>query len=211
MSTSATVRAPLTSQRVIAAAVEIADARGADAVTMRRLADALGVHPTSLYNHVSSKSAILDGIADALIDEASLPTRYDSWQDWVRSLAGGLRRVARAHPGAFLVLTQRAAAGPVAAEVTEAALDVFRRDGFSPLRAAQAVNGIGLALLGVALNECPPTAPFPAPDLTHISAERFPRIHEAWQLGDCPESGVWDLVVDGLLTGVTPTASSDTS
>src|SRR4051794_36365976 len=107
-------RERLTGERVIAAAVAIADAEGVEAVTMRRLADELHVHPTSLYNHVPTKDAILDGVAAQLISEAGLPHHFEAWQDWVRALARGLRDVARAHPGAFLVLTQRAASGPVA-------------------------------------------------------------------------------------------------
>lgn len=198
-------RTPLSRERVIAAAVAIADAEGAEAVTMRRLAEALDVHPTSLYNHVPTKDAILDGIAEALIAEAGLPLPYASWQDWVRQLATGMRDAARAHPGAFLVLTQRAAAGPVGREITEAALDAFRRGGFSPLRAAYAVSGISLALLGVALNECPPTAPFTEPDDPEISAEEFPRTAEVLAVVDDADlDGAWDLVVESLIAGLTP-------
>lgn len=199
-------RLSLSHDRVIAAAIKIADAQGVEAVTMRRLAEELEVHPTSMYNHVLNKSAILDGIADALIVEANPPTAFDSWKDWVRTFAAGLRSVARAHPGAFLVLTQRAATGPVAAKVAEAALDAFRRAGFSAGRAAQAVTGISLALLGVALNECPPTAPFVEPDLSHLSAEEFPRIHQAWAAAT-RDDGVWDLVVEGLIVGVSALGS----
>ncbi len=199
-------RTPLSHERVIAAAIRIADDnagdKGAHAVTMRRLADALGVHPTSIYNHVATKDAILDGIADALIAEARLPATVGSWQAWVRAFAAGLRDVARAHPGAFLVLTQRAASGEVAREVAEVALDALRRGGLSSLQAGQAFIGINLALLGVALNECPPTAPLADSGPSQVSSERYPRLHETSLavagLGD----GVWDLVVDWLIAGV---------
>jgi AcrR family transcriptional regulator len=203
VATRPAVREPLSRDRVIAAALAVADAEDVEAVTMRRLAEALQVHPTSMYNHVPTKDAILDGIAEALVAEAALPDHFPTWQDWVRAMAAGLRAVARAHPGAFLVLTQRAAGGPAAGAVTEAALDAFRRGGFSPGRAAEAVSGVSLALLGVALNECPPTAPLADAHLTRLPLSEYPRISEAIT-ADVSEDGVWHLVVEGLIAGITP-------
>jgi AcrR family transcriptional regulator len=198
-------RERLSRDRVIAAATAVADAEGVEAVTMRRLAEALQVHPTSLYNHVPTKDAILDGIAEALLAEAHLPDHFDGWQDWVRALATGLRDVARAHPGAFLVLTQRAATGPTAADATEAALDAFARAGLSPGRASEAVAGVSLALLGVALNECPPTATFQVPEPW---PERYPRTAEALAADDVSQDNVWQLVVDSLIAGVIASGAS---
>ena len=195
-------RLPLSPERVVAAALAIADAEGADAVTMRRLAEELTVHPTSLYNHLPTKEAILDAMVDALIAETAMPTVYETWQDWVRAMADGIRTVARAHPRAFLVLTQRAAIGPAAREVTEAALDAFRRGGFTPQQASEAVAAVSLSTLGVALNECPPTSPFVTPEFTAEDAARFPRIAEAVALPISPDAldGVWRIVVDGLIS-----------
>lgn len=198
-------RVPLSRERVIAAAIEVADAEGVEAVTMRRLAEALGVHPTSLYNHVPTKDGILDGMAEALIAEAALPVPFPTWQDCVRAMAAGLRTVARAHPGAFLVLTQRSASGPVSTGVTEAALDAFRRGGFSPERASYAVSGVSLAMLGVALNECPPTAPFAEPDLSRLPVDTYPRIHEALAVSETADGdGAWNVVVESFIAGLTP-------
>src|SRR5437764_6402932 len=195
------VRQPLSRDRVVSAGLAISDAEGVDALTMRRLAEELHVHPTSLYNHLPTKEAILDAMVDALIAEADLPHAYATWQDFVRAMAAGMQTVARAHPGAFLVLTQRAAIGPVAREVTEAALDAFRRGGFTPPQAAEAVAAVSLATLGVALNECPPTSPFVTPEFTDDDARRFPRIAEAVAVPVGPDAldRVWELVVDGLI------------
>src|SRR4051794_2517829 len=201
-------RERLTADRIVDAAVEVADQEGVAAVTMRRLAEVLGVHPTSLYNHLPSKEAILDGIADRLIAEAGLPTSFDTWQDWVRAMARGLRSIARAHPGAFLVFTQRGAVGPAASAHTEGALDAFRRAGFSPLTSAKAVTGVALAMLGVALNECPPDTPFPTPDFSHLSPEQFPRIREASDAAAGHEDEIWELIVDSLIRGLDGAARS---
>ena len=195
------LRQPLSRERVVTAGLAIADAEGVDAVTMRRLAEELSVHPTSLYNHLPTKEAILDAMTDALIAEAELPQANESWQDWVHAMANGMRTVARAHPRAFLVLTQRAAIGPAAREVTEAALDAFRRGGFTPQQASEAVAAVSLTTLGVALNECPPTSPFVTPEFSEDDARRFPRIAEAVALPLGPDAldGVWQLVVGGLI------------
>lgn len=198
------VRQPLSRERVVRAGLDIADAEGVDAVTMRRLAEELHVHPTSLYNHLPTKEAILDAMVDELIAEAAFPEAFETWQDFVRAMADGIRGVARAHPGAFLALTQRAAIGPAAREVTEAALDAFRRGGFAPAQAAEAVAAVSLASLGVALNECPPTSPFVTPEFSDEDAQRFPRIAEAVNAPAGPDAldRVWDLVVDGLISSL---------
>ena len=202
-------RERLTAERIVTAAIDVADREGVPAITMRRLAEELGVHPTSMYNHLPSKEAILDGVADQLIVEAGLPTSFDTWQDWIRAMARGLQDIARAHPGAFLVFTQRGAVGPAASAHTEGALDAFRRGGFSPLTAAKAVTGCSLALLGVALNECPPETPFPAPDFSHLSPERFPRIHEASDAALGHETEIWELIVDSLIRGLAAAADQE--
>jgi len=202
---SAATRPALSRDRVIQVALDVADAEGVEAVTMRRLAEGLHVHPTSLYNHVATKEAILDGMADALIGEAGFPATFTDWSEWVHAMAVGLREIARAHPGAFLVLAERAAAGPFASSVSEAALDAFRRAGFTPAQASEAVAAVSLALLGVSLNECPPTSPFSGTDPRELPADQYPRIAEA--VAVAPElgnsDGVWDLVVDSLIAGLT--------
>ena len=204
---AAAVRVPLSPERVLTAAVSVADAEGIDAVTLRRLAEVLGVHPTSIYNHVASKDAILDGIVEQLVAEADLPEQVEDWREWVRVFAYRMRDVARAHPGAYLVFTRRPAQGPVASQQTEAALDAFRRDGFSVVDARNAVIGVGLAVLGLALNECPPVGPTIAPDVTHLSRDRYPRILEAYDSAPAdPDDleqadAMWAYVVESLIRG----------
>jgi AcrR family transcriptional regulator len=200
-------RNPLRPDLVLAAAVTVADAEGIDAVTLRRLADELGVHPTSIYNHVPSKEAILDGMTETLFAEAGLGTAFADWRDWIRSFAAGIRGIARTHPGAFMVFTRRAAEGPYASAHTEAALDAFHRGGFAPADAAEIMTGVSLAVLGLALNECPPVGPSVAPDLTHLSVERFPRIFEAAAARTGrDEDAMWDRLVEALIAGLAETS-----
>ncbi|MDP9100868.1 MAG: TetR/AcrR family transcriptional regulator [Actinomycetota bacterium] len=196
-----TARLPLTRSRVLDAAVELADSHGIDAVTLRRLAEALGVHPTSIYNHLPSKEAILDGVSERLVEQACLGAAFPSWREWVRSFAHAMRGLAQAHPGAFAVFTRRPAQGPGADAHLEAALDAFRRAGFAPRAANEAVTGVSLALMGLALNEGAVAGPA-TPGLAHLLPERYPRISEAAQAVPASTDGVWDLMVAALIRGL---------
>lgn len=198
-------RAGLTRELVLRTAITVADDEGIDAVTLRRLAEVLGVHPTSIYNHVPNKEAILDGMIETMLAEARLPASVADWQTWVREFATAIRRTARAHPGAFNVFLRRAGTGPLAARHIEAALDAFRRAGFSVEQAARAVHGVSLAMMGLALDEGPVPAATAAPDFSHVSRERHPRIFEVEDAGlaDATTDPTWDLVVASLVAGLT--------
>ena len=75
---------PLTRDQILWAAIRIADDEGPEAITLRRISTALGVHVTSLYNHVPTREAITDGIVEVLLAEAKLPTHPVPWEEWVR-------------------------------------------------------------------------------------------------------------------------------
>lgn len=202
-----TARPRLSRDRVLAAAVALADREGSEALTVRRLAEDLSVHPTSLYNHVPSKQAILDGVVERLFLEVDLPDEVDSWQEWVRAIAACFRDLARKHPGAFMVLTRRPAETPRAYQITEVGLDAFERGGFATVEAVRAVRAVSLALLGIALNECPPMGDWvePAPDDAGLAA--FPRLVQAATAlaeADPDADSHWDTLIDALVTGLRP-------
>lgn len=197
-------RRPLTAERVLDAAVQVADRQGIDALTLRRLAEVLHVHPTSIYNHVASKEAILTGVADRLIEEAALPMAFAHWQDWVRSFAVAMRRTAAAHPGAFAVFTRVPSTGEASTRHVEAALDAFRRAGFSVAEARDAVAGVALAVMGLALNEGPGPGPAPAVSDAELVPELYPRLAEVFALGEARPDAMWTLIVESLIAGLTP-------
>jgi len=202
-------RPALSRDVVLRAALAVADAEGIEALTLRRLAQELDVHPTSIYNHVPSKEAILDGLTETLLIEANLPTTVSDWPTWVRVLADALRRTARAHPRAFAVFLGRMASGPVATRHAEAALDAFRRDGFSIEAAARAVHGTSLAVLGLALDETPAPPLLVEPDRSHLTRAEFPRIFEAEQIENLTNTDpTWELMVDSLIEGLARTHKS---
>jgi len=98
---------PLTRERIIAAAVELVDESGLDALSMRKLGAALGVEAMSLYNHVDNKDDVLDGILDAVLREVPRPDPDLPWDDRLRELAHGFRQVGLAHPGVLPMFNSR--------------------------------------------------------------------------------------------------------
>jgi AcrR family transcriptional regulator len=146
-------RPPLNRARILRAAVKMADREGLDAVTLRRLATELGVHVTSLYNHVHDRDAIDEGIAEVLIEKAGLPKGTMKWDAWVRGVAAATRRLARLHPGAFVALFRSPVSSPAATASAAAAMHAFTTGGFSPQEAYDATRSTSFAVLGLAANE----------------------------------------------------------
>ncbi|HVN50971.1 MAG TPA: TetR/AcrR family transcriptional regulator C-terminal domain-containing protein [Acidimicrobiales bacterium] len=100
-------REPLTRERIISAAVEIVDEGGFGALSMRKLGAAVGVEAMSLYNHVDNKEDVLDGILDAVLREVPPPDPDLPWDERLRELAHGFRRVGLAHPGVLPLFNSR--------------------------------------------------------------------------------------------------------
>jgi AcrR family transcriptional regulator len=201
-------RPRLSPDRVLRAAVELADREGPEALTVRRLADDLQVHATSLYNHVPSKEAILDGVVERLLAEADLPAEVGTWQEWVISMATAMRGLARAHPGAFLVLTRRTADNPAAYRFSELGLKAFESGGFPLRQSVQAVQAVSLAVLGLALNECPPPVDWVEPTPAQLEADGYPYLaRAAGELEDdrLDQDGHWETLVGALVAGLEAT------
>src|SRR4051794_25369688 len=88
-----TPRIPLTRQRVLQAAVALADESGSESLSMRKLGEALGVEAMSLYNHVANKEDLLDGMIDEVFAEIDLPSGAEDWKTAMRQRALSARRV----------------------------------------------------------------------------------------------------------------------
>src|SRR6478672_1199360 len=105
-------RGRLSRDKVLRAALDVADAHGVAGLTIRSLADALGVKPMSVYHHVANKDEILDGIVDLVFSEIELPTIGADWRQEMRRRAHSARAVLRRHPWAIGLLESRTAPGP---------------------------------------------------------------------------------------------------
>jgi AcrR family transcriptional regulator len=126
-----TERAPLTRERIIEAAVALADEHGLDELSMRKLGAELGVEAMSLYNHVEDKGDIFDGMIDSVFSSIPLPEPEASWQDAVRGVGAGAMDRFTTHPWVVTLLMQRGNFGPGALMFMDHVLAVFSAAGFS--------------------------------------------------------------------------------
>ncbi|MFE6869516.1 TetR/AcrR family transcriptional regulator [Kitasatospora sp. NPDC057692] len=146
-------RAPLSRERVIRAAVEVADEKGAAALTMRAVAQPLGVEAMSLYHHVAGREEILDGMVDAVFGEIELPRHGTDWKDAMRRRAVSARAALLRHPWAIGLMDSRAQPGPATLRHHDAVLGALRAGGFSVRMTAHAVSLIDSYLYGFVLQE----------------------------------------------------------
>ncbi|MER5793803.1 TetR/AcrR family transcriptional regulator C-terminal domain-containing protein [Streptomyces sp. NPDC001980] len=163
------VREPLTRQRVLAAAVEIADAGGLETLSMRRLGEAVGVEAMSLYNHVAHKEDLLDGMVDLVFAEVELPTPGDDWRQAMRQRATSMRHVLSRHRWAVGLMESRSTPGPATLRHHDVVLGCLRQGGFSLALTAHAVSVLDSYIYGFAQQE--KTLPFDTPEDTAELAE----------------------------------------
>lgn len=169
---------PLSRSRILGCALRIADQDGLEAASLRRVASELGVHVTSLYNHVATKEALLDGIVTELVALGGLPTGDLAWNDWVREFVDRSAAMARQHPGAFAVLLRRPVQGPEAAATFEAGIAAFHRAGMDMRDAYAAVKSVALAVLGCCVEQTHAAVDADlSTNLGDLPQESFPMLH----------------------------------
>ena len=179
----------------------MADRDGFGGVTLRRIAAELGVHVTSLYNHVPTRDAVTDGIIERLIDEAKLPTSPVPWEEWVRTFFTAMGTIATTHPGAFAALQRRPVQGPRAAASFEVALEAFARAGLAPEDAYSAVKAASLTSLAVALERGMAAQGGPSETaIEDLPPEAFPEIRRVAGVAD-PEAA-WLFSLETLVSGL---------
>jgi AcrR family transcriptional regulator len=148
-----TQRVPLNRERVLTAAVAVADAGGVAALTIRSLADELGVKPMSVYHYVANKDEILDAIVDLVFSEIELPRVGGDWPAEMRRRAFSARQVLRRHPWAIALLQSRTSPGPATLRHHDAFIATLREAGFSIAMTAHAFAVIDSYVYGFALSE----------------------------------------------------------
>ena len=168
-------RAPLSRDRVLRGAMEVADTSGIGALTIRSLAAELGVRPMTVYYYVANKDEILDGIVDLVFGEFELPTAGGDWQQEMRRRARSARRVLRGHPWATPLLQSRLNAGPATLRHHNAMLGTLRAAGFSVEQTAHAFALIASYLYGFAMSET--ALPIHGPESVAEVAEAMVRRH----------------------------------
>lgn len=146
-------RNTLSREVVIDAALNFADAHGLAKLTVRALADDLGVGAMSLYHHVSNKDALLDALVDAVHAQMQLPSAEGEWRSELAERARSMRAVLAAHPWAVQVLNTRANPGDASPAAQESVLEVLARAGFSLKARAEALAILDAFVLGFATQE----------------------------------------------------------
>lgn len=203
---------PLTRSRVLNAAIDIADERGVGAVTMREVASRLGVKAMSLYNHVTNKDDILDGMVDLVIEQLDLPDDAEDWRDAMRRRAISAHEVFGRHPWLPVLLDSRQSSGPARLRYYDWVLGQLLGAGFSIEQAARAfslldsyVYGFGIQQFNMSPEGDASPEEMAEAVLAVIPAEVYPHLNRmashAMRTGyDAEQDFVFgiDLILDGL-------------
>jgi TetR/AcrR family transcriptional regulator, tetracycline repressor protein len=207
-----TTRTPLSRERLIAAAMKLADAEGIEALSMRRLAAEFGATPMALYNHVSGKDDLLNEISGRLLQEIDL-SGIDP-NDWAASLKIGytdFRRVLLSHPNLLPILQRKSEVSTEAMRPIELAMTLLKSAGFTPEEALHAHWTLSGFTMGHVLWQI--TTPLldeldqglRAGALQHhkmLPADQFPCLHEVLPaLEECDMEAAWEFGIDSIIEG----------
>lgn len=146
-------RAPLSRERLLRAAIVVADADGIGSLTMRKIADLVGVETMSLYHHVANKAEVLDGMVDVVFSEIELPSREIGWRASMRRRAFSVRAVLLRHRWAIGLMDSRPNPGPATLRHHDAVIGTLREAGFSIAMAAHAFSVLDSYIYGFVLQE----------------------------------------------------------
>jgi AcrR family transcriptional regulator len=173
---NSTGRVPLNRERVLRGAVAVADAGGIGSLTIRSLAQHLGVKPMSLYYYVAGKDEILDSIVDLVFSEIELPSLGGDWRSEIVRRANSARRALRRHSWAIGLMESRKNPGPATLRHHDAVIGTLRGAGFSVEMTAHAYALLDSYVYGFALQEAslPFEGPESAVDVAEPMMQQFP-------------------------------------
>lgn len=138
---------------ILAATLDLADDAGLPAVSMRAVADRLGVTPMALYRHVGDKQQLLDGIVERLLLELPLPDPALPWHERLSGMAAALRATARRHPDVFPLLLRRPAVTPGARRVRDGVYSALCEAGVEEAQVPRMERLLSTFMLGFAASE----------------------------------------------------------
>ncbi|MEV0153372.1 TetR/AcrR family transcriptional regulator C-terminal domain-containing protein [Micromonospora sp. NPDC050686] len=180
-------RTPLSRDRVLRAAVALADEAGIESLSMRNLAQDLGVVPMALYKHVANKDELLDGMIDVVVGEIDPPVPDTDWKHAIRRRILSARQVLQRHPWAPLAIESRNMATPAVLAYLDSVVGTLRSGGFSADLAHHVMHAMGSRILGFSqelfdasrrAGRSGATDAGPPADLPPEVAARFPHLAE---------------------------------
>lgn len=176
---------PLNRERVLRAAVTFADEFGIEPLTMRNLAEAVGVKAMSLYNHVTNKGDLLDGMIDVVFGEIEPPSGEDPWKQAMRQRAIAVHAALSRHRWAIGLMESRTAPGPATLRHHDAVIGCLRNAGFTLALTGHAYAAMDSYIYGFAMQES--GLPFDTPEETaqlaqamlgQFPADKYPHLAE---------------------------------
>jgi AcrR family transcriptional regulator len=212
MATRTEPRTPLSRERILEAALELADEGGIEFLTMRKLGQALGFEAMSLYNHVANKDDVLDGILDLVLDESEPPSPDGDWQAAIRSSAISVHKSLQRHPWAANLLMSPSRIRPARLRSMDLLLGRLRGAGFSADTTYHAYHVLDAHIIGFSLWQASHSAN--AVQLADMAAalERmvpsgtYPYLHEHGEQhiteGPLHDVSAFDLGLDLILDGL---------
>lgn len=210
----------LNSEVIVTTALRLMDEQGPAALTMRRLAGALGVSPMGLYRHVDDKDDLLDQVLGAVVDRFQPPALPDArWEEQVTGFFEALRRLLLEHPGVASLVADRVPRSTAWFRVVEQALGLVRAGGFEGEDAVSAFTALLLYTLGFVMWERPQAGRPSSSDwarlrlarLLTLSPDELPNVVELAPhlvTRATPEQFAWglDRLIAGLRAGMPPTS-----
>ncbi|MFT5506062.1 MAG: AcrR family transcriptional regulator [Gammaproteobacteria bacterium] len=144
-------RTPLSRDRILKAAINLAGKEGIDSISMRKIAQTLKVEAMSLYNHVGNKEDLLDGMVDRVASGIELPDIGGDWKKSFRKRANSAHAVLLKHPWASMLILSRINVGPAMLAYVNATIGCLREAGFTYAMADHAWNAVDNHIYGFTL------------------------------------------------------------
>ena len=210
-------RVPLSRERVLRAGLELADASGVEALTMRRLGEELGFEAMSLYRHVANKQDLLDGMLDLVLAEWQLPEGDDDWQEAIRTSANSVHDALRRHPWAARLLMTGSHLRPVRLRYMDGLLSRLHDAGFDAATTYSVYHLLDGFIFGFSLWEIAYTSiPMDDESVSRLMAtipwDDYPRLaeHRDQHMNEGPhrEASAFQIGLDLILDGLQQTLGS---
>jgi AcrR family transcriptional regulator len=205
-------RLPLTRDRILRAALDLADEHGIESLTMRKLGQALGFEAMSLYNHVAGKDDVLDGILDLVLAESEPPSPAGAWETAIRSSAVSVHRALTRHPWACTLLMSSDRVRPARLRYMDSLLGRLREGGFSAETTYHAYHVLDGHIFGFSFWQtshaytAAEASDMAALFAQTITAEDYPYLHEHgrqhFAAGIHHEVSAFELGLDLILDGL---------
>ena len=216
-------RTPLSRERVLLAAVELADREGVEGLSMRRLATELGVVPMALYKHVANKEELLDGMLDVVVEEIDPPRTDVGWKTAVRERILSARRALLRHPWASRVMESRTSPTPTVMAYMDSMIQMFTDGGFSIDLTHHVLHAMGSRLMGFSQelfnDQTDPDTPI-QPEMLEQMGETYPsifRLYKAITHDDasvvgpgCDDQAEFEFALDLMLDGIEHLRNAET-